>query len=302
VAEGGGRGDGAWGLAGQVALITGGGRGIGEAMARGFAAEGARVFLVARTQAELERVAATIMARGGMAAYVAADVADSSAVSRAVAACESALGPIQVLVNAAGIHGPIGPAWEVDAREWARAVEVNLLGTLHSCRAVIPGMIERGGGRIINLSGGGATAPFPRFSAYAATKAAVIRLTETLAAELSPHGVAVNALAPGAVDTTLQDGVLAAGERAGAEGERVRRMRETGAGATPMDVPVALALFLASEAAAGLSGKLVSAPHDDWGHWDSARIARLMASPWLSLRRIDAHTIGPLVQDLPGQP
>jgi NAD(P)-dependent dehydrogenase (short-subunit alcohol dehydrogenase family) len=296
----GGRGDGARRLTGKVAFITGGGRGIGGAIARGMAVEGARVFLVARTRSELERVAADVMAAGGVAAHVSVDVSDAAGVIRAAAACESALGPIDVLVNAAGIHGPIGPAWEADAGEWARAVEVNLLGTLHTCRAVIPGMIERGGGRIINLSGGGATAPFPRFSAYAATKAAVVRLTETLAAELSPHHVAVNALAPGAVDTTLQDGVLAAGERAGEEGHRVRRLRESGVGATPMDLPVALAIFLASDAAAGLSGKLVSAPHDDWAHWDTARIADLMASPWLTLRRMDAHTLRPIIQDLPG--
>jgi NAD(P)-dependent dehydrogenase (short-subunit alcohol dehydrogenase family) len=305
-------------LDGKVALITGGGRGIGAAIARAFAAAGASVFLVSRTRAELEAVAAGLAGSraagqaadqaGGQAAgtatvaYHAADVSDPAAIGAAVAACESTLGGIDVLVNGAGVYGPIGLTWEVDAEAWARAVEVNLMGTLHACRAVIPGMVERGGGRIINFSGGGATAPLPRFSAYAATKAAVVRLTETLAEELAPHGVMVNAVAPGAVDTTLQNQVLDAGEAAGELHERMRSLRETGAGATPMVVPVALALFLASDAAAGLSGKLVSAPHDDWKTWDADRIARLMETPWLTLRRLDPFTVRPLIEELSGEP
>lgn len=289
-------------LGGKVALVTGGGRGIGAAIARAFAAEGARVFLVSRTRSELERVASRLATAPSAVGYHAADVSDPRAVAAAVEECASSLGPIDVLVNAAGIYGPIGLTWDVDAEEWARAVDVNLMGTLHPCRAVIPGMLERGGGRIINFSGGGATAPLPRFSAYAATKAAVVRLTETLAEELAPHGVMVNAVAPGAIDTTLQDEVIAAGERAGELHERMRRLRENGEGATPMEVPVALAVFLASDAAAGLSGKLVSAPHDGWRDWDADRIAELMARPWLTLRRIDPYTIRPLIEDLPGSP
>lgn len=289
-------------LAGKVALVTGGGRGIGAGIARAFVAEGAKVFLVSRTRSELERVASELAGGASTVGYHAADVSDPGAVAAAVDACASSLGPVDVLVNAAGVYGPIGLTWEVDSEEWARAVAVNLMGTLHSCRAVIPGMVERGGGRIINFSGGGATSPLPRFSAYAATKAAVVRLTETLAEELAPHGVMVNAVAPGAIDTTLQDEVLAAGERAGELHERMRRLRESGEGATPMDVPVALAVFLASEAAAGLSGKLVSAPHDGWVEWDAARIAELMAGPWLTLRRIDPYTIRPLIEDLSGSP
>jgi NAD(P)-dependent dehydrogenase (short-subunit alcohol dehydrogenase family) len=282
-------------FAGRVVLVTGGGRGIGAGIARAFVSEGANVFLVARTGSELERLAAELGA-----GYCVADVADAGAVAGAVEACVSSLGPVDVLVNAAGIYGPIGVTWEVDADEWARAMAVNVLGTLHSCRAVIPAMVERGRGRIINFSGGGATAPLPRFSAYAAAKAAVVRLTETLAEELAPHGVMVNAIAPGAIDTSLQDAVLAAGERAGELHDRMRRLRETGEGATPLDVPVALALYLASDAAGGLSGKLVSAPHDDWRAWDSERISSLMAKPWLTLRRMDSYTIRPLIEDLTG--
>jgi NAD(P)-dependent dehydrogenase (short-subunit alcohol dehydrogenase family) len=287
-------------LGGKVALVTGGGRGIGAGIARAFAAEGAKVFLVSRTRSELERVATELAGAPSGVGYQAADVSDPRAVAAAVEACVSSLGPVDVLVNAAGIYGPIGLTWDVDAEEWARAVDVNLMGTLHPCRAVIPGMLGRGGGRIINFSGGGATAPLPRFSAYAASKAAVVRLTETLAEELAPYGVMVNAVAPGAIDTTLQDEVLAAGDRAGELHERMRRLRENAEGATPMGVPVALAIFLASDAAAGLSGKLVSAPHDGWRDWDADRVAELMAGPWLTLRRIDPYTIRPLIEGLSG--
>jgi NAD(P)-dependent dehydrogenase (short-subunit alcohol dehydrogenase family) len=288
--------------AARVALVTGGGRGIGAAVARALAGQGMKVFLVARSEPELAAAADGIRAAGGAAEFAALDVADGAAVEAAVKVCRSRLGPVDVLVNAAGIYGPIGLTWEVEVGAWARAVEVNLLGTLHACRAVIPGMIGRGGGRIINFSGGGATAPLPRFSAYAATKAAVVRLTETLAEELRPHGVRVNAIAPGAVDTRLQDEVLAAGDRAGELHERMRRLRSVGEGATPMDVPVALALFLASEDAGELTGRLISAPHDGWRGWDAARIRSLMEKPWFTLRRLDRHTLGPLLDELADRP
>jgi NAD(P)-dependent dehydrogenase (short-subunit alcohol dehydrogenase family) len=285
-------------LAGRVAFITGGGRGIGAGIAAAFARAGARVFLVARSEAELERTAATVADGGGVARFAAVDVSQGLALAASVSRCTNELGPVDVLVNAAAIYGPIGRTWEVDAADWLRAVEVNLLGTLHACQAVIPGMVERQAGRIINLSGGGATAPLPRFSAYAATKAAVVRLTETLAEELRPYGVQVNAIAPGAVDTRLQDEVLEAGERAGELHERMRRLRSYGEGATPIQVPVELALFLASERAGELTGRLISAPHDAWRTWDGTQIRALMEKPWLTLRRLDPHTLGPLMDDM----
>jgi 3-oxoacyl-[acyl-carrier protein] reductase len=281
-------------LAGRVALVTGASRGIGRAVAQAFAEEGARVLLAARSRAELEAVATAVRAGGGEAEAIELDVADADAVARAVESCASRVRRLDVLVNAAGVYGPIGLTWECDPRAWARAVQVNLLGTLHTCRAAIPVMLEAGHGRIINFSGGGATAPLPRFSAYAATKAAVVRLTETLAEELRGRGVTVNAIAPGAVDTRLQDEVLAAGDRAGELYARIRRLRDSGEGGVPAALPAALAVFLASEETEGLTGKLISAPHDGWQSWDAQRIAELSASPWLTLRRLDAFTLKPL--------
>jgi 3-oxoacyl-[acyl-carrier protein] reductase len=201
-------------------------------------------------------------------------------------------------VNAAGVYGPIGRTWEVDPEAWWRAHEINVRGTLLACRAALPAMVAGGHGRIINFSGGGATSPLPRFSAYAASKAAVVRLTETLAEELRDQGITVNAIAPGAVDTRLQDEVIAAGDRAGELYGRMRRLREHGEGGVPAELPAALAVFLATDAAAGITGKLISAPHDGWQSWDAARVRELGESAWLTLRRLDPHTLRPLLASL----
>jgi 3-oxoacyl-[acyl-carrier protein] reductase len=282
-------------LARRVALVTGGGRGIGAAVAHALADAGAAVFVVARTEPEVAEVAERIRARGGRAWHTDADVSDAKAVDAAWRMCEAKLGVPDVLVNAAGVYGPIGRTWEVDADAWWRAQEINVRGTLLTCRAVLPAMIAAGFGRIITFSGGGATSPLPRLSAYAASKAAVVRLTETLADEVRDHGVTVNAIAPGAVDTRLQDEVLAAGARAGDLYDRIRRLRDSGEGGVPPELPASLAVFLASDGAAGVTGKLISAPHDGWQAWDDARIRELGETAWLTLRRLDPHTLRPLL-------
>lgn len=277
-------------LSGRIALITGGGRGIGEATAQRFAAEGAQLVLAARTRDELDRTAESCRAAGAKCSTHVVDVSIREEVERLV---ETA-GPVDVLVNCAGTYGPIGALTDNDMDEWERGLRVNLMGTVYACRAVIPGMVKRRRGSIINLSGGGATAPLPNFSLYAVSKAGVARLTDTLAAELVGTGVRVNAIAPGAIDTRLQDDVLAAGDRAGELFDRMQTMRGTGKGATARDVPARLALFLASDASGGLTGKLISAPHDPWQSWDETRIERLNRSPWYTIRRLDPFTIGQL--------
>jgi 3-oxoacyl-[acyl-carrier protein] reductase len=274
-------------LTGRLALITGGGRGIGEAIAQRFATEGAQLVLAARTADELERVAESCRAAGAKVLTHIVDVSNRDQVERLV----KAAGPVDVLVNCAGTYGPIGPLQDNDMDDWEQGLRVNLMGTLYACRAVVPGMVERGRGSIINLSGGGATTPLPNFSLYAVSKAAVARLTDTLAAELAGTGVRVNAIAPGAIDTRLQDDVLAAGDRAGDLFQRMQTMRDTGKGATPPDVPARLALFLASDASAGLTGKLISAPHDPWASWDATKIESVNRSSWYTIRRLDPFTI-----------
>ena len=282
----------------RVAIITGAGRGIGEAIALRFATEGARLVLASRTHSELESVAGKIRSTGGNALPIVTDVNDREQATKLMQSALNAFCRIDILVNAAGTYGPIGPVWEVNAVDWEQAFSTNLFGTFALCQAVLPHMIQARKGKIINFSGGGATAPLPRFSAYGVSKAAVVRFTETLAEEVKEFNIQVNAIAPGAVDTRLQDQVLAAGDRAGELAQRIRRLRETGEGGTSPHVPAELALFLASDDSSNLTGRLISAPHDGWQSWNCERIDLIMSQAWFTLRRMDQFTLQPLLEEM----
>jgi len=206
-------------------------------------------------------------------------------------------GKVDILVNSAGIYGPIGPTSEIDLSEWIRGVEINLFGPLYLCRALTPHMIERRHGKIILLGGGGATTPLPNFSSYAASKAGLARLADTLAEELKPFNIQINVIAPGLVDTKLQDEVLNAGDKAGGLFEKIRQARETGKGAVSPDIASELAVFLASEASGSITGKLIAAPYDPWREW-SGKGDELNATPMYAIRRLDPFTIKPLIKDL----
>src|SRR5581483_8161438 len=248
-------------LAGRAALVTGAGRGIGRAIAAALAAAGADVMLLARTPEELAAAAADVAAHGRRALVRRVDVTDADAVAAAVRDAEAAFGHVDVLVNNAGVQGPIGPLVDAPVGEWIRAVDINLIGTFLVTRAVLPGMMARRRGKIVNLSGGGASAGRPFFSAYAASKAAVVRLTETLAAEVREHGIDVNAVAPGGVNTRMTEQIVAAGARAG--GDLRQAERQLAGGGVPAERAAALVVLLASAASDGLTGRLISAVHDD---------------------------------------
>ena len=278
----------------KVAIVTGAGRGIGRAIALALGGQGARVAAAARTLAEVEETVALLQAMGCQALAVAADVSDRMAVQQLVARAVRELGGLHILVNSAGVQGPIGPLVENDVDVWLRTIQINLVGTFLCCRAALPHMMQQRYGRIINLSGGGATGARPRFSAYAASKAAVVRLTETLAEEMQAFNIQVNAIAPGAVNTHMLDEVLAAGPAAG-EKNLAEAQRQLESGGTPPDLAAALAVFLASAASDGLTGRLIAAPHDGWQSWDAGRIAEVMSAPWFTLRRIDPFTLKPFL-------
>jgi NAD(P)-dependent dehydrogenase (short-subunit alcohol dehydrogenase family) len=250
-------------LEGRVALITGGSRGIGQAIALAFAQAGATTTIVARDTEELRRSAEAIARDGKRPLTIAGDVSSREFCITAVQRVERELGALDVLVNAAGIQGPIGAMETLDEAAVRQTLDVNLFGTMWMMQAAIPVMKQRGRGAIVNLSGGGATSARPMFSAYAMSKVAVVRLTESAAIELESHGIRINAIAPGAVNTRMTDEVERAGDRAGARArEEVRVQRESG-GADPR-IAAALAVWLASDKAAHVTGRLISALWDEW--------------------------------------
>lgn len=283
-------------LVGRVALVTGAGRGIGKALAHGLAQAGTDIALTARTAAELEQTAQDIRASGQRVLAVPTDVSDPVAVDRLVKRALAEFGQIDILINNAGRQPPIGPLMENDAEDWMRTVAVNLFGTFLCMRAVLPAIIERRRGKIINLSGGGATGPRPNFSAYAASKAAIVRLTETVAEEVKQFNIQVNAIAPGAINTHMLDEVLAAGESAGVVAlAQAQRQKQTCGDS--LEAVVALAVFLASDESGGLTGKIISAQHDPWREW-AGKADELNATPLYTIRRVDPFTIKTVIKDL----
>ena len=284
-------------LNGRVAIITGAGRGIGRTIALAFSRLGASLTLAARTESELSETVKLCQDIGAQAQAVVTDVTDWDQVQNLVVAAFREYGEVDVLVNSAGIYGPIGPTIDVDLDAWKRGVEVNLYAPLYLCRALMPHFMQRRQGKIILLGGGGATAPLPNFSSYAASKAGLARLADTLAEELKPYNVQVNVIAPGLVDTRLQDEVLQAGNRAGGLYEKIKQARETGKGAVSPEIAADLAVFLASEASGKLTGKLIAAPYDPWREW-AGKGDELNATPMYTLRRLDPFTIKPLIGEL----
>ena len=276
-------------LAGRAAVITDASQGLGRAIAEKFVRAGASVLIAARAQPLLEEVRnelAELAGRGGPQVHaIAGDVSDPAACEHLAREAQRLMPGFDILVNNAGVYGPIGTLDEVNWDEWVRALQINLFGTALMCRAVIPVLKARGYGKIVNLSGGGATAPLPRFSAYAASKAAVVRLTETLADELRDSRIDVNAVAPGALNTRLLDQVLSAGPALAGAQFHARALKQQQDGGTALDKGADLVVFLASAESDGITGRLLSAVWDDWRSLPQRR-EQLAASDVYTLRRI----------------
>jgi NAD(P)-dependent dehydrogenase (short-subunit alcohol dehydrogenase family) len=273
-------------LRNRVAVITGANRGLGEAVARAFAKEGAGLVLAARDSLLLRQVAESLPRAGEQRIeWVEADVSKVADVEAIRDCAMNNFGRVDILVNNAGIYGPIGLFEEVDWQEWCDAVNINLFGTAAMTRAIAPIMKRQGYGKIINLSGGGATAPLPRFTAYAASKAAVVRFTETIAEELAASHIDVNAIAPGALNTRLLDQILEAGPERAGEQFYSRSLKQREEGGASLELAAELAVFLASNESDGISGRLISAPWDDWRNFTRYR-DRIQKSDVFTLRRI----------------
>jgi len=250
-------------LKGQVAIVTGGGRGIGRAIALKFAAEGAEVLVAARSENELKQVVAEVQAAGGRAAAVSADVGREADCEKIVRAAHDAFGTVNILINNAAAFGPVRPVEKISAREWDEVMAVNLRGPFLLAGMVLPDMYQRGSGAIVNISTVGAKLAYPLGSTYATSKAGLIGLTRTLAAEGARKGVRVNALCPGPVTETKmsQDLTREFGSIFGSSGDEVvNRMIEGTLQGRPQTVEeiASAALFLVSDQSSAITGQTLN--------------------------------------------
>ncbi len=254
-------------LKGRYAVVTGASRGLGKSIAKQFLIEGASVMLCARDAEALQDTQKELSAllNDDQALFAQrADVSQISQVNRLVKNTLAKFPRVDILVNNAGIYGPKGLLEEADWKEWVKTVQINLLGVVCVSRAFLPNFKKHRHGKIINLSGGGATHPLPRLSAYATSKAAVVRFTETLAEELRDFGIDVNAIAPGALNTRLLDEVLEAGPEKVGHDFYDKAKKQKKEGGTALNKGASLCVFLASGESDGITGKLISAVWDPW--------------------------------------
>lgn len=257
-------------LAGRAAVITGANQGLGEAIARTFVQAGASLILCARDESKLLAVKeqlAGFCRSGQRVETVRADVSKMEDVARLISTALAAFPQIQILVNNAGVYGPKGGIDSVEWDDWIQTIETNLFGSILTVRALLPHFRAHHYGKIIQLSGGGATSPLPFLSAYAASKAAIVRFMESLAEEVAKDGVDVNSIAPGALNTRLLDEVLEAGPEKVGKSFFERALRQKEDGGAPLSRGAELSVFLASAASDGLTGKLISAVWDPWEHF-----------------------------------
>lgn len=281
-------------LQGKTAIITGANQGLGREIARVYAQAGASLLVCARdpellSAVQLELSRSTLP--GQVIEAVPADVSNAETVNELVKRAVQRLGRIDILVNNAGIYGPMGAIEEVDWEAWLKTIEINLFGSIHMCKAVLPHMKRQRAGKIVQLSGGGATTPMPMVSAYAVSKAAVVRFTDTLAEEVREFNIDVNAVAPGSLNTRMLDEVLAAGPEKVGRSFFDRSTQQKASGGAGLERGAALALFLASTASNGITGKLISAQWDRWEDWPQ-HIDELRRSDAYTLRRIAGRDRG----------
>ena len=270
-------------LEGRVAVVTGGGRGIGRAIALAYAAEGAKLTLAARTSAELRETADTIMSRYGTEVHtVVTDVSSRLQVDNMVDSALERYGSIDVLVNNAGNLGPVGRLWENDPDEWERTIAIHVFGTYYGCRAVIRHMLDRGCGRIVNMSGVGG----PNVIAYDVAKMSIANLTENLALELADTAITVNAISPGSIHTRMWEETRDQALKIGDTAMYQQGVEVTSGKGASIERAAQLAVFLGSDSCGKLSGRLVRAAIDHFEDFPS-QTDRIMSSEALLMRRVE---------------
>ena len=271
-------------LNGKVSIITGGSLGIGLAISKIFAKEGSNLVIVSNDKAEFENTLDLSQLFSVHVETFKTDVSVPDDVKNMVDFTLDKFGTIDILVNCAGIYGPIGLITDVDVKQWLATVNINLYGTFLCMRAVLPIMMKKNKGKIVNMSGGGGASPLPRFSAYGTSKAGVIRLTETAANEVEDYKIDINAIAPGPVNTRLLDQALAAGDAAG-DSFKTKAIKQKEEGGVPPEKVAELALFLSSAESDGLSGRLISLLWDKWKDSQN-HLKEIMKSDVYTMRRI----------------
>ena len=275
-------------LQGRTAIITGASQGLGLEIATQYVAAGASVIICARDEGMLSK-AADVLKRSAsndqVISHIVADVAESESVDALIDFAIDKMGRIDILVNNAGIYGPKGPTDSVDWAQWVQAINVNLLGSVLMCRAVITHMKRQGYGKIVQLSGGGATNPLPNLSSYAVSKAGIVRFIETLAIEAAEYAIDANAIAPGALNTRMLDEILASDPEAVGKKFYDRALQQKASGGAGLEKGARLAVFLGSAGSDGITGKLISAIWDPWEELDRYK-ADLEDSDIYTLRRI----------------
>jgi NAD(P)-dependent dehydrogenase (short-subunit alcohol dehydrogenase family) len=275
-------------LSGRCAIISGANQGLGLEIARQFVKDGANVMLCARNEEMLYQAQDELKILAHNQSKVVAKPTDISKLDEVEALMTNAMAEFQkldILVANAGVHGTKGAIEKINWQEWSDAIDVNLKGTVLQCRAVLPHFKQNHYGKIIILSGGGATKPMPFLSAYAASKAAVVRFAETLAEEVKSFGIDVNAVAPGALNTRLLDDILIAGPDQVGEDFYKQAMKQKESGGTSPTIGASLCSFLASTASDGITGKLISAVWDPWTRFPEF-LHELQNSDIYTLRRI----------------
>lgn len=275
-------------LQGRYALITGASQGLGAEIARQYVSNGASVLLCARSADKLSEQAEALtplLSPGARIVTIVGDVGEVADVDAIFARLHAEFPRLDILVNNAGVYGPMGNIEDVDFAEWVDAIRINLLGLVYVSRLAMPTLRAQRYGKIINISGGGAANPMPAITAYAASKAGVVRFTESLALECQDDHIDVNAIAPGALVTRMMDQLLQAGpDKVGAKFfDRMKKIADEGG--TPLDVGAALCVFLGSAESDGITGKLIAAQWDRWEDWPK-HLDELQASDVYTLRRI----------------
>lgn len=275
-------------LINKVAIITGANQGLGLEIAKKYAAAGANLMLCARNGILLDSALKEInqyVSDGQIVLAQQVDISRENEVSGVVELTLKQLGVCHILVNNAGIYGPKGDVEAVAWTEWMRAIEINVYGSVLMSRELMPHFKKQRYGKVIQLSGGGATTPLPKISAYAVSKAAIVRFAETLAEEVRGFGIDVNALAPGALNTRMLEEILTAGPEVVGKDFYERSLKQKELGGASIDRAADLALFLASSHSDGITGKLISAAWDNWEEWPN-HISELDKTDAYTLRRI----------------